>query len=182
MPHTLTRSILTILIPGLFALCPWLLLLHQYANPQVGSVNPILLPAIVITLAAVLGSIFEGLGSHFEASWDNCPRMTNYEIEKNWHIYLASALEPKPIGYSYLAKIVTSLYFELAMIWASPIFIIGLGAVVWQHFSTSSCLLVICMGLASILAVVFFWWQARSSHEVLCKTRQRLNVLMQAPS
>ena len=174
MPLTLTRSLLVVLIPGLVALAPWLLLAVQswpdlkttYAE-YTGAANVVLFALVVL-----IGSVFEGLATHVEVRWDR-QRESEFNILENWYAYLASCA-PEPVGNRYIARMVTTFYFELAMLWASIAFLVGAATNVWLssvRYPLKAALLVLG---AAVGAAFYFRWQARCSHQVLCEVRREL--------
>src|SRR5688572_3098080 len=125
MPMTLTRSLLTVLIPGLIAIAPWLLMLVQHTSATLGFKEySTLANALVFASAAVAGSFFEAQGTRFELAWDK-ERESEFSVQENWYAYLARNVEREPVAYRYLSRLVTTLYSELAMIFAAPCFFLG---------------------------------------------------------
>ena len=180
MPMTLTRSLLTVLIPGLIAIAPWLLMLVQHTDATLGFQEyPTLANSLVFASAAVAGSVFETLGTKIEVEWDN-KRELEYSVSENWIAYLARTFDKEPVAYRYLSRLATTLYSELAMIFAAPSFFLGafvLGSLRfpdgWHVFGI--------LGLASSVASAsYFYKQACSTHLVLCKTRQEINSRLAA--
>jgi hypothetical protein len=174
MPLTLTRSILGILVPGVVASAPWLLLLLK--QPQIQTLYKSLeLPFSVLLLvtSVVAGALCDGIGSHIEASLD-AERESAYDIKKNWYAYLAKTPQSEPVGFRYISRLATTLNFELSMLTAMPMFLLGCS--VWWGSSdavpVASCLILI------VASVGYFRWQVRCTHEVLCETRQQLNALV----
>lgn len=174
MPYTLPRSLLTVIIPGIIATFPWLLVIAKSKVPIDFPSNPFLVSGIAFAVVTITGAIFEGIGSIVEVRWDKRLERA-YMVSSNWYIYLASAPDPQPVGYDYLARLVTSLYFELAMMLAAPSLIIGIGTVAWQVYPQYALQIVPGVVLLVAFAYAYFEYQARSTHEVLCKTRLELN-------
>lgn len=175
MPTTLSRSILTVLIPGLIAICPWLLAIVQNtpATLGFGTFNT-LANALVFCAAAVAGSICERIGTSLEFRWDH-ERDGEYAVFENWYSYLCNTGEKEPVAFRYLSRLVTSLYFELGMFVAGPSFIIGAAVLASLRFPAWSVLFGIAGLVLAIAGGYFFYYQARDTHLLLCKTRAQLN-------
>lgn len=175
MPMTLTRSLLTILIPGLVAIAPWLLALVQNTSATLGfDKYPSLANTLVFAAAAVIGSICEGFGTNLEAGWDK-EREGAYSIKDNWHAYLSHRFDAEPVGYRYISRLVTTLYFELSMLFAVPSFLVGGCLLASLRFPDLLVVFAIICLAALIASTHYLHWQARCTHRVLCETRQELN-------
>ncbi len=175
MPMTLTRSLLTVLIPGLVAIVPWLLMLVLHTDATLGfSQYNTLANAIVFASAAVTGMAIEGLGTFIEVKWDN-EQENNYQVKENWYSYLSRKIDPEPVGYRYLSRLVTTLYTELSLAFAAPSFFLGSGVLAALRFTNYECWFAVGGLMAAALAAWYFFWCARCTHEVLCKTRKEIN-------
>lgn len=134
MPTTLTRSLLVVLLPGVVTVSPWLLALALYTEATLGLDDyPALGHALLFACVAVVGSIFEDLGTHIEVHWDR-RRETEYSLKDNWYAYLAHKFEAEPVGFKYMARLATTLYFELSMAFAAPTFMAGAGVLAASRF------------------------------------------------
>ncbi len=176
MPMTLTRSLLTVLIPGLIAIAPWLVLIVQYTTATLGfKENVVLANALVFASAAVVGSLVEAAGSSIEVVWDK-ERETEFSVQENWFTYLSKTFSSEPVGYRYLSRTVTTLYFELGMMFAAPIFVAGACLLASLRFNPHA----LVMAIASLTLIVsvssYFHRQAKCTHEVMCKTRMQINA------
>jgi hypothetical protein len=176
MPTTLTRSLLVVLIPGLIASAPWLLFLIQFAPDTLKLVEhwQPLAYAALFALIAVVGSLIEGLGTYLEHWWDN-EREKIYDVREQWFKYLSHQLDPEPVGYRYVARMVTTMYFELGMLFASAIFALGSGFAVAHIYPERRCVILGVASLVSLACIWYFRLQARETHLVLCKTRKEIN-------
>lgn len=177
MPVTLTRSILVVIIPGLVALAPWALwgtskiegfegLYKAYAT---------LINASLIGFAIIVGSIVEGALTHLEVKWDK-EREAEYAVKENWFGYLAKQCSAEPVGFRYLSRMATTLYFELSMCVAAPVSLLGLAVLAYDH---APCLWAWLSALCVVLAFAaayFFFWQAKCTHKVLCEARKEINA------
>lgn len=174
VPTTVTRSVLTILVPGLIAVAPWLLALVQHTQATFGFDSyPTLAHLMLFASVVVAGSIFEGIGSLFEVYWDKklCGEM---DVEGDWYAYLAT--KESLVGHRYISRLVTTLYFELSMMLSVPAFIAGASVLTVLRFSSlTRWSLVLSVFIAGAIAY-YFYWQARTTHRVLCTTRRELRV------
>jgi hypothetical protein len=176
MTMTLTRSLLTILIPGIVAASPWLLALVQNTEATLGfDKYPSLANALLFAVVAVAGAFCEGLGTTIESRWDK-ERESDYSIKENWYVYLSRSLDKEPVGYRYISRLVTTMYFELSMMFAIPSFLLGGCLLASLRFPDYWCLFAILALTAGVASTLYLHWQARSSHRVLCETRQELNA------
>lgn len=172
---TLTRSLLTILIPGLVAVSPWLLALVQNTSATLGfDKYPSLANALLFALVAVIGSVVEGFGTVLEARWDR-EREAEYSVKENWFSYLAHQFDKEPVGYRYISRLVTALYFELSMLLAVPLFLIGGCVLASLRFTDYWCIFAVTTAFAVAVATYYLRWQARCTHKALCETRRELN-------
>jgi hypothetical protein len=163
------------------AIAPWALwFAHSQADFKVIYKDyPVLLHAAIIGLAVILGSVFEGAVSHLEARWDK-QRDKEWEVRKNWFYYLAQKSESEPIGFKYMGRMVTTMYFELSMMVASPISLTGVAVLAYANVQSFAAAWSALFILAAVALAVFFWWQAKCSHLVLCETRKEINARGQA--
>ena len=188
MQLTLTRSLLTILIPGAIAISPWMLYLLMEFDwiRRVYESQPFPFHVVVFALVVILGSLIEGAGTHIENLWDTRAgkSVPNFEeetwIDRDWYDYLAiSHGGAEPVAYRYLSRKVTALYFELGLMIATPVGFLGLAYLLirvdaqWYFTLTT----VLC----SLLAPAVFWKSAVDTHEVLCKTRRHVLARMPRP-
>lgn len=176
MPMTLTRSLLTILIPGLVATAPWLVAIVQYTNATFGAdKNQILANALIFSLVAVAGAICEGLGTYVESYWDG--RLEEeHQVQEHWMRYLRYSGEREPVAFRYLSRLVTTMYFELAMFFAIPSFVAGATVLAVLRFPDHDTLAVICGVVGALLAMAYFYYQAKQTHEGMCKVRKAIDL------
>jgi len=180
LPATLDRAVLTVLIPGLVAVAPGLLVLVLWTDANLGFEKyTTIAHTMLFALIAVVGSVFQSVGSFLEVRWDQ-EREASHCVDLNWFAYLSRILPVEPVGYRYLGRLVTSLQFELAMMFASPIFMVGTAALIALRFREHSTCVWIASPIFIVGAPAFFWWQARTTHEVLCRTRRTINERLDA--
>lgn len=181
MPLNLTRSILTIFVPGGVAISPWVLFFVVTFPPVANfySSYPVMVNFVLVGAVIVVGTVFETWGANFEKRWDD-EREEEYSVQENWYQYLASHIDPEPVGYRYISRAVTALYFELTMIFASVLFFVGVAAIVASVRPIFSVPIAL---FALFLALVSRWYfhkQARGSHRLLCKSRKEINARLAA--
>lgn len=175
MPTTLNRALLGVLIPGTIAVAPWLLAGAQHTDATLGFDRyPSLAHVMLFAIVATIGTVIQGIASFFEDRWDG-EREDVYSVRENWYAYLSRSLSPEPVGYRYLARLATVLQFELSMILAAPSFVFGSGVLTALRFPEVVSVAVCVAALGGCLASRYFWWQARCTHDVLCKVRRELN-------
>ena len=175
MPMTLTRSLLTILIPGLIAIAPWALAFMYLTSTAMDVAKySALTNALIFASSAVAGALFEGAGTNFEVSWDK-ERESEYGVTDNWYLYLSRSFEKEPVGYRYISRLVTTLYFELSMMFAIPVFFLGVGAVTMLRFPENSVVLALGSLVAMVASGIYMHKQAKCTHRVICETRLELN-------
>jgi hypothetical protein len=177
MPIDLTRSLMTVLLPGLVAVAPWLLWLADrftevpvaYAEYQVPS------QALLFAVVAVTGAVLEGLATSYE-DWLDKRREQRLEVSRNWFDYLANVPDHEPVGFRYMSRLATTMYFEMTMMCASLSFFPGLGFLLFRHVAPHwQAILLILTPVLMIAVALYFGWQASMSHEVLCRTRKEIN-------
>lgn len=185
MPLNLTRSFLSVILPGAVATAPWLLYGAIILAPLRESYSQFgfLYNATAFGIAVVVGAIFEGFGSYIEKLWDRRigrearPSAAGENwVDADWIAYLASnPAGGEPVAYRYFSRKVTTLYFELGMMMAVPVCLVGVGVIASEL--GYQCAIVTSV-LGAFMAVMIFGWFARDTHEVLCHTRARVNDAM----
>lgn len=180
MPMTLTRSFFAVILPGIVAIAPWALYSLQeipgLADLYKAYIAPVQICAF--SLVVVAGGVIEALGTYMEKMWDvrvgAGPEPSGSEdwLEKDWYDYLVKQFgDDEPVAYRYLSRKVTELYFELGLMVAAPIGMLGILLILKSH--TSSIVLCLSLMLVPILVLVF-WRFAKDTHEVLYDTRYRI--------
>ncbi|MDH5831252.1 hypothetical protein QFW80_12080 [Luteimonas sp. M1R5S18] len=135
---------------------------------------PTLANALIFASAAVAGSLLEGIGTNFEVAWDK-EREEQYSVTSNWHDYLFRSFDKEPVGYRYLSRLVTTLYFELTMMFAVPSFFLGAGLLAALRFPSVFIPIVIVAVAAMVGSGLYLHKQAKCTHKVICETRMELN-------
>jgi hypothetical protein len=175
MPLDLTRSLLVVLIPGGVAIAPWLLCLVNGSPTALTYIEKFQNFAVGLSFAIVVivGLTCETIGTWIEVRWD-AEREREFDVTENWYRYLANPVKPEPVGYRYLSRRATAFYFELAMFIACLPFVAGMAVFARQTWPDLMLTNVIVVVLGSISAI-WFRWNARTTHEVLCRTRREIN-------
>lgn len=178
MNITLTRSLIVILLPGAIALTPFIvaILLAHPEYLKTYTEYRVELWSIGAGLAIILGMFMEGVSSYLEVIWDESIGNT-YAVEDNWYRYLSATYENEPVAYRYISTKVTTMYFELAMFWVTLMSSIGWPlAICMAKINNADSWATLAMVVGLILAA-YFYWQAKSSHGVLCTARLKVNAI-----
>lgn len=193
MPLNLTRSLLVILIPGAVALAPWLLfaldslpaLAHYYDHYADMSV------AFIFCAVVVVGVAFESINSYVENHWDGQLRSDSeynkrrkarkrpkadeelFHVLNDWYEYLSRICESPPIAHGYLSRTVTTMYAELALMWAVMFFGAGVFRLACDLDAPKWFLLI--SFFLSVAIPLLLLRTAKDSHWNLCKVRSEVN-------
>jgi hypothetical protein len=158
------RPVVTLLIPGFWALTPWTIsmFLHYPMTWDFVSRHHEGGGLVFVVFATAVGMILENLGSRLEICYDRrCAKGSS----ENWYAYLALAVDPEPIGLRYIRTIVLRMKFELAMCSAGPIALIGIVCIpVNVRFKIAA----FCIALVLTL---YFQFESSESVRQLEKTR-----------
>ena len=182
MPTTLSRSLLTIIIPGLVAVAPWLVFLVQHTTATLGAdENAVLSNALIFALVVVVGSTCEGLGTYLEYRWDD-QLESKHQVQEHWIRYLRYSGEREPVAFRYLSRLVTTLYFELAMLFAAPSFVVGATVLAALRFAQNRWWIIPLGVMLAIAFAFYFRYQAKQTHEGMCKIRKEIELPAAAAS
>jgi hypothetical protein len=186
LPLTATRSVLTVFVPGVVAISPWLLALVQHTSATLGFEEaPTLAHTMLFAVVVVVGTVCQGFGSYMESAWDK-QRDAELQVTENWYAYLARPLEHEPVGYRYLSRLVTTMYFELSMAFALPFFVAGAFVLAILRFPNFYWLAATIATILFPTTIGFFCWQASDTHRRICETRReivrRLDSYLAAPA
>jgi len=133
------RPMVTLLLPGVTALAPYVVLASHYnaAIEKFSHENTGIYVTLLALAALSLGLVLEDLGSRLEGLvWDRLIEKETGCHWKDWYAFLNLAPETEKIGHRYLRTITLRLKFELAF---------GLS------------LLFLCFGLLWLDSVEMFW-------------------------
>lgn len=172
---SLNRTLLNTLVPGLIAIAPWLLLLLQHTSATLGLKEyPTVANAFLFAAVAVAGSLCNGFGTAIESNVFDPAQKKNYPVDEDWFDYLAFNGK-EPVAFRYLARLYTTLSFELSMVVATPLFALSGGLLLYLRFPVIGIPAGILIGLAaSVVSGLLFYTEARRTHEVLCQTRNEV--------
>lgn len=123
------RPFVTIVVPGLIANAPYVLLLGHYVPPveTFWTQHPQAFAVIFGAAVLAVGFIISDLGELLEVyAWDRCLRKKDPDHTNKWHAYLKLQLDDELIAHRFLRTKVTQFKFELAMVPAVIIFWSGL--------------------------------------------------------
>jgi len=175
MPLTLSRSFLVNVLPGFVAIAPWVILVAVHF-PQFAVLYEkfsTVVNGALVGAAILVGAVLETAMGYVENKWDDkAPQELG--LEEDWYEYLALEVDDKPVGFEYISRKVTSLYFELTMMPASFLFFVGIGFLPQVMFGATSALYPMGATFAAIASAWMFKKSARHSFSVLCKTRKEL--------
>lgn len=175
MPINLTRSLLAVLIPGLVSIMPWVILAGLHFNSLQGGYHEFafVLNVMGFAIVVVVGALCQSIGSYAERRWDD-ERDEEYRVDHYWYAYLALNCAKDAVGFRYISRLATSMFFELSMMTASVFFAIGFG-ILLASLAPSQWILWSALGIGSgIASALAFRKQARDTHQTLCVTRQEL--------
>lgn len=176
MPLTLSRSFLVNVLPGFVAIAPWIILVAVHF-PQFATLYEkfsTVVNGALVGAAILVGAVLETAMGYLENRWDE-KVPTEAGLEEDWYEYLSIEVEKdRPIGFEYISRQVTSLYFELTMIPASFLFFVGVGLLPRVMFHAPSAIYPILGTLAAIASAWMFKKTARHSFDILFRTRKEL--------
>jgi hypothetical protein len=182
MPLNLTRSLLTIILPGMVALGPWMLLAVMYFPKLNVWYKEFAVPIHVAAfgVSVIFGLAFEEIGNYLEKRWDASlakrpePVFEDTWVSRDWYHYLRSNFgDGEPIAYRYISRKVTSLYFELGMMCATPVALVAVASIAALLFPGASWLAAV-IGTSAALAWLVLRISAGHTHALLCEVRHFL--------
>jgi hypothetical protein len=173
------RVLIQLIIPGLIAIFPWFIYFlgfHFYARKYFHDNSTITLTAVTL-LALIAGIFLENIGSRIEVFWLdklNARKFENYD--NTWHKYLQiSYAENEPIGQRYIRNILLRMKFELSTAVAIIPMSIGLIFVNYARAIFGNCCgAILLLYIVPFVLIVYLLYEARSSSEVLARTRNSL--------
>lgn len=170
------RIILQLLIPGIFALYPYILLFANRFNNL--SISDGYLGAIIFILSVSAGLVIEDFASQIESEcWDKQNDSKFPERENEWNKYLKfKTLESEmPIAQKYLRTILIRMKFELSFAIALLIMIIGLCILEYYINFCQSCMQfwLVCIILPFSIAC-YQLYESKQSSILLIKIRKNI--------
>lgn len=176
MPLTLSRSFLVNVLPGFVAIAPWVILVAVHF-PQFATLYEkfsTVVNGALVGAAILVGAVLETAMGYLENWWDEKVPV-EAGLEEDWYEYLSIEVEKdRPIGFEYISRQVTSLYFELTMIPASFLFFIGISLLPRVMFHAPSAIYPVLGGVAAVASAWMFKKAARHSFDILFRTRKEL--------
>lgn len=166
------HPIATLVVPGFFSVSTIATAVWQRhpAVQKFAEGHSGLTTTIALLVVLTVGLITEDLGARVEQVLDGrLSRKLGYELhQKEWFDYLRIAFDTEPIGQRYLKTLVLRLKFELGMAIATVPFALG---TLYLQMSCLSHTLMVGIGL---VALVYFFAEARSSNKTLSDLRREL--------
>lgn len=180
---TFDKVLITILIPGIVASYPYLMIIFQEfegIKDYFDSTNLTAFVAFLTIVSLAMGMILENIGGRIEVHiYDkiHVNQSCGERFDETWKEFLTlSYPEKEPVGHRYLRDILMRMKFELAF--GLAVFIMSIGLLVYdskfvliEDCCTSLFVLgVIPMLLSTYLLVI----EGYSSSKILCNTRKLL--------
>jgi hypothetical protein len=182
MPLNLTRSLLVILLPGFVMMLPFFIAFLQIQEVRSTlAVASNLDLAIAFAITVIFGSLLEAAASRIEVCWDKKTE-TQHLVEKYWFDYLAYCEKGEPVGFRYISRLATTMYFELSMSIALPLSSVGFAFILAVLRPESWCPLALGYTAISLLLGWLLFRSARDTHEVLCRARRQLMDRLNPPN
>jgi hypothetical protein len=168
---TFDKLLITVLIPGLVAIFPYLLLIYNLYPDFYGSItsNYTYVITLVTILSLIFGLIIENIGSRIEVEvFDKVNKCDS----KIWEKFLKLSYEKEPVGHRYLRNILMRMKFELGLFIA--LIFMAIGLIVFNYkfpIFESQCSALIFLFIIPIALAVFLYKEGLSSSKVLNNTR-----------
>lgn len=160
--------LLTYVIPGAFAVAPYVLITHHYLNQvaEFSEAHPTAYSAILILIVIAIGAVLEELGTRLELAWDKRMQLQL----TNWEDYLKLKLKDEIIAQRYLRVKLIRMKFELSMVVALLFFLSGFTwlnfiASVWEWPSFT------WMAGVTVVVIIYLAWESYESAKLLHTTR-----------
>ena len=174
MPLNLTRSIMVVLLPGFVVALPIIIAVIQFS--EVESIlhrAPQISLAIAFAVAVLIGSILETISSRIEVSLDR--KMENeLNVRSYWFDYLAYDKGTEPVGFRYVSRLATTMYFELSMACATILSGVLTMLYIFATTKLQSCYIYLMLtGLILILSYTLYK-NGCDTHLTLCVARKEI--------
>lgn len=173
------KVLIQLITPGLVAIFPYIILYlrFDYNTKFYCFENISILITAITILSLVAGLLIENIGSIVEVlCFDTEHKKKDAKFEDSWERYLQLTFEHEPLGQEYLRTVLLRMKFELSIGVALISMSIGL---IWLDkvhpiFDTPATSAAILFLLPFSLSYYITFWEAKSSSEVLAKTREIL--------
>lgn len=170
------RPAVTILVPGLVALTPFVLVVfHFYPATQAFAKETSGIATFVALLAALaLGLLAQELGTWIEEKYvKSAVKKEDPQADENWNQYLRYTLPENLVAVSYITNLVLHLKFELNMAAALGLFWFGLCWFVALNPVVSIAAFWVSEVFVAF-AIIFFAYQSAATGKVLARVRALL--------
>lgn len=168
------RPLVTLLIPGAFAISSWVVALVWKFPALQGLIsrNHTETAWILFLIITATGIIIEDWGARVESALDKrANKQTQGKHSENWYAYLRTAFVADPIGRGYTRSLVIRLKFELGIFFSS---LATAGGLVWLlclGMNSAAAISLICLCL---LLAAWELKEATDTHGVLAINRAEL--------
>jgi hypothetical protein len=168
------RPVVTLLIPGFWALTPWIigLFLHYQIDWKFACDHREASGLVFVVAATAVGMVLENLGARLEECFYN--RQKNDRC--NWYAYLTLAPEREPIGLRYIRTLVLRMKFELSMGIAGLIVLLGI-----VFYIPISWHLKLLFSVITLALTIYLLYEGWCSVSLLEKTRVEILKRISAP-
>jgi hypothetical protein len=177
---TWDRVLFQIIVPGLLASFPYLMLFFEQ-KPDIlefflGDAKTLFVTFVAL-LSILPGMILENFGSIIEAHYyDRRHKKKDNKYMTTWKKFLQIAYDKEPIGHSYLRNILFRMKFELSVGCGLIFMTIGLGIYDYDHviFKNSYLNLIIVYILPTVVSIYLIFIEGWKGSKVLHETRKLL--------
>jgi hypothetical protein len=171
----LFRPIVTLLLPGFWALTPFVIgLFLRYPLFWGFAISHSTACSIVFLVASTaVGMVLENFGGEMENLFF---RKHGAKAFEEWYEYLSLTVECRPVGFSYIRTYVLRVKFEGGMFAASCVVTLG---VLYLPFSLCERAL---LAATSVAICTYFLLQVRTSVRELVNTRSEILSRLRASS
>jgi hypothetical protein len=177
---TWDRVLFQIIVPGLLASFPYLMLFFEQ-KPDIlefflGDAKTLFVTFVAL-LSILPGMILENFGSIIEAHYyDRRHKKKDNEYMKTWKKFLQIAYDKEPVGHRYLRNILFRMKFELSVGCGLIFMTIGLGIYDYDHviFKNSYLNLIIVYILPTVVSIYLIFIEGWKGSKVLHETRKLL--------
>jgi hypothetical protein len=168
------RPLVPVVVPGFVAIAPFVIVAGHYipAIPKFWNDHDSAFVAVFSVIVLAVGLILEGLGAFIESGiLDGTLGKDNPDHAAEWDEYLQLRLKDEMIAQRYLRTVLVHLKFELSMIPALALLLVGLLWIdnIYRVWSDEATLWII--GIVAAL-IWYLAWQSTQSAGTLARTRR----------
>ena len=172
------RPIVTLVLPGIIAAAPFVVLAVQYYPRLWDFISTESATAVFLgfILAIGFGLISHDLGTNIERAWiDKILEKKDSEYMDDWYRYLRCTFDNSspPVGQKYIHDLLLYLWFELNL--AVALAIGWIGTLLLQFLSpvlSPSTFKIITA--ISVLVIAYLLWEAYNTGKILARVRKEL--------